>query len=437
MLSPVVNQKRILAGLASGFGLVMLLLSIAGFVTIHRSQLIQATAATALREHLANARIIDRFQIQQERMGKLLWDLLDSETWEPGLSRRVDTLARDFETITRSDDSEQPRLAELRAAGLAFTEAARQLMNARPAVREALARSVEEHYDRFTALATQVVRSQASGSAELERQIQDQSAHLGSESLWLLGACLALSLIGAIVTINITARSFRLMRWQSSELNRVSWHMLESQEVTARRFSHEMHDELGQSLTGVKALVRRMSGGNGEREDCLRLLDEAIGNVRELSQLLRPVVLDDFGLDAALRWLAERFEERTHIQVTYESTLKSRLPEQMETHLFRIAQEALTNTARHSGATATRIVLGEDTVRVRLLIEDNGRGLSTEYASRVPGLGMVGMRARARQIGGELKIGKGERGGVRISVWAPLKLDGAHADKENAHSVGG
>jgi two-component system sensor histidine kinase UhpB len=236
--------------------------------------------------------------------------------------------------------------------------------------------------------------------------------------------------------MSVTAKSFRMMRWQSEELNRVSWHMLETQETTARRFSHEMHDELGQSLTGVKALVRGMSAEDGRREDCLRLLDEAIDNVRELSQLLRPVVLDDFGLDAALGWLAERFEERTRIRISYDSNLKDRLPEQTETHLFRIAQEALTNVARHSGATETRISVHSEPARVTLLIEDNGKGLFTSDASNALSLGMVGMRARARQVGGELRVEKGDEGGVRITVWAPLKPEGSDADKENAHSTG-
>ena len=87
--------------------------------------------------------------------------------------------------------------------------------------------------------------------------------------------------------------------------------MLEDQEATARRFSHELHDELGQSLTAVKtnlaALDRTAGPGRGRLEDCLRLVDDAIGNVRQMSQLLRPTILDDFGLEAGVRWLAEAF----------------------------------------------------------------------------------------------------------------------------------
>ena len=105
------------------------------------------------------------------------------------------------------------------------------------------------------------------------------------------------------------------MEWQAGELSRVSWHMLDNQESTARRFSHELHDELGQSLTAVKANLAALEAGGApdprRLDDCMRLVDEAIGNVRQLSQLLRPTILDDFGLEAGLRWLAEGFTQRT------------------------------------------------------------------------------------------------------------------------------
>ena len=139
------------------------------------------------------------------------------------------------------------------------------------------------------------------------------------------------------------------MEWQTAELGRVSFHMLEDQEAAARRFSHELHDELGQSLTAVKTNLSALAaaGGGDAAEtgarlaDCLRLVDEAIGNVREMSQLLRPTILDDFGLAAGLRWLCEGFGQRTGIDVACEVPFSGRLPDGAETHLFRIAQEAL------------------------------------------------------------------------------------------------
>jgi signal transduction histidine kinase len=184
--------------------------------------------------------------------------------------------------------------------------------------------------------------------------------------------------------------------------------------------------------------------------------------VRQMSPLLRPIILDDFGLEAGLRWLAEGFSTRTGIEVSVESNHPGRLPDETETHLFRIAQEALTNVARHSGAKRVRIKLetkletgppavsfgaaakplangapsgpGSDRSHDReevfstldapngqvcLSIQDDGRGL--DDASDGRGMGMIGMRARARSSGGDVEVRAAPGGGVLIEVRVPLR----------------
>jgi signal transduction histidine kinase len=240
----------------------------------------------------------------------------------------------------------------------------------------------------------------------------------------LLTGCLLAALICASLTVRITAQLFHKMEWQTGELSRVSWRLLETQETTARRFSHELHDELGQSLTAIKANLGALAPGDSAEarriEDCRKLIDEAIRNVRELSQLLRPTILDDFGLDASLRWLVERFTERTGIEVDYRSSFTDRLADETETHLFRIVQEALTNAARHSGATRMSIHLRREDERVCLSLSDNGRGIETKDEQFFSGMGMIGMRARARSAGGELTVRTRPGDGVSIEAWAPL-----------------
>jgi len=258
--------------------------------------------------------------------------------------------------------------------------------------------------------------------AELEAEIEKRSQELLDELEVVLGVCLVLTFGCAGLTVFSTRRAFRRLEWQAEELDRVSWQMLQDQEVVARRFSHEMHDELGQSLTGLKSMLKRMDGPGfvENRKECVEILDGVLANVRELSQLLRPVILDDFGLDAGLRWLTERFSERTQISADYTSQSPKRLADDQETQLFRIAQEALTNIARHSGATEAKVRLDTSGDRVLLRIEDNGRGMPAEVQTN-PSLGMVGMRARARHVGGIFEMKNQKTGGLCLEVQAPAR----------------
>ncbi|BCS34863.1 hypothetical protein TBR22_A40890 [Luteitalea sp. TBR-22] len=257
--------------------------------------------------------------------------------------------------------------------------------------------------------------------AELERSIEQRSKSLLDDLEMVLGLCLVIAMTSAAAAIWTTQRAFQRLEWHAAELSRVSWHMLQDQEMTARRFSHEMHDELGQTLTGLRGMLKQLSpeAFEARRQECVGILDEALTGVRELSQLLRPVILDDFGLDAGLRWLVHRFAERTGILVRYESNFEGRLVEEDETHLFRIAQEALTNVARHARATEADVRLRVSDDVVTLTIADNGRGLP--IAIRKPSLGMVGMRARARHIGGEFEVTARPEGGLLLSVSAPAR----------------
>lgn len=279
---------------------------------------------------------------------------------------------------------------------------------------------------------------QSGRGTELETRIERESQELVDELVVILGLCSGLALVCAGFTVWTIHRSLQKLEWQSEELQQVSWHMLETHEKIARRFSHEMHDELGQTLTGLKGLLKRTSAAEfeGRRGECIVVVDEALESVRELSQLLRPVVLDDFGLDAALRWLSGRFMQRTGIEVTYEAYLQARLSEAMETQLFRIAQEALTNVARHSGASKATITLRDEGKEVRLTIEDAGKGMPKEKREgQQASLGMVGMRARARQIGGSLTVENRKSGGMRVEVIAPLVYVDEVTHEQNTNSV--
>ncbi len=434
-----ISERNVLQGLALGFSIVILLLAASAIMAVRRSHVIRAAAAELLREQSTVVGIIDELQLTQQRMSTLLLDLFDDESGSLHLRKRSDDLAADILRVSTEGARVEPHPAwsKLKRTGAQFASTARQLLETPSSKREPLEYRLEELRTQFLSSCNEVARSQAETAAGLEGQIEQQSMGLTRESVWLLGGCLLLSLVGAAVTIRITQRSFRTMAWQAEELNRVSWHMLQTQEAAARRFSHEMHDELGQALAGLKANLMAVTPEEyaQRRQDSMHLLDEAISKVRELSQLLHPVILDDFGIQAALRWLIDRFSERTHIEVEYESDVHRRLSEEIETHLFRITQEALTNIARHSGATKAWIRFTTPGNSILLTIEDNGCGLKPKLV-REPGVGMVGMRARARQIGGELTVGASAAGGVRLEVRAPRKEAETDDSQENTRVAG-
>ncbi|HUQ92543.1 MAG TPA: ATP-binding protein [Bryobacteraceae bacterium] len=274
--------------------------------------------------------------------------------------------------------------------------------------------------------------------AQVEALIERQTQDLIDDLAWVLGLCFLLAAGTAGLTVWIIQRAFAKLEWQEAELAHVSWHMIDGHEKMARRFAHEMHDELGQSLSGLRRMLSRIPNAEFAtiRHDCIGIVDEVLQNVRKLSQVLRPVILDDLGLDSGLRWLCERFTQRTQIPVEYTSNVTRRLSETEETHLFRITQEALSNIARHSEAAKAWVSLKVGDQVAELEITDNGRGLNLSGEAKNPSLGMVGMRARARQLRGELIVENRRQGGLRIRAEVPVQQVEPYAEQENTSFVG-
>jgi signal transduction histidine kinase len=263
----------------------------------------------------------------------------------------------------------------------------------------------------------------------LRESVYEEGHSLLRWTMWTFAGCVALWLACAVWAVNASTSLFRRLEQQAAALTRLQFQFLETQENTARRFSHELHDELGQALTAVKAnlSVLRTRNEPARVDDCMKLVDQAISDVREMSQLLRPTMLDDFGLDAAVRSLTESFSQRTGIAMNYQSSLAGqRLADGAETSLFRIAQEALTNVARHAEATAVSVDLVRRESEVSLSIRDNGKGMETakRKASKRSldsgGLGIAGMETRAQACGGRLTVESTPGQGMKIEVTCPI-----------------
>lgn len=439
-----ITDRNILRVLVGGFGVVIVFLILAGFVGIRSVRAIQSSAGSLESEQMASSKLIDEIHREQETLNAVFYNLgkeqPDKVDREQVLSQLHDADTAIERIVTAAvGTAEEPLWKRLLEATVGFSNEARRLL-AQEDAETLFSTDLLGRHDEVIEIVRELISGGRTRAEEAQGQIQSRSRELLRQSFLLVGACLILATAFAIFTVRITANLFRQMEAQSTELSSVTWHMLENQETTARRFSHELHDELGQCLTAVKANLMALNSATKENfpvrlDDCVHLVDDAIRNVRELSQLLRPTILDDFGLEASLRWLADGFMDRTGIAVVFTSNFSGRLSDETETHLFRIGQEALTNVARHSGATKVEIRLMAEDTTIHLSIGDNGRGLPVEVEPGRKGLGMTGMRARARTAGGELTIGQFEGSGVLLDVVVPKQVV-QQSEPRDQHLVG-
>jgi signal transduction histidine kinase len=234
-------------------------------------------------------------------------------------------------------------------------------------------------------------------------------------------------------------------------LQRLSRKMMQVSEATMRRLARELHDDLGQALTAVKmdlGLIDRHLPPDSPVRSHVREARERIGtllqSVRNLSQLLRPAVLDDLGLIPAMQSYVASFEQRTQIHVTLESPSDdTRLPRPLEVTLYRVLQEALTNVARHAHAQHVIVRLHAGSDAVRLQISDDGCGFDAARLLHSPpaghGMGVIGMRERVATYNGLFSIdsrpGTGTRVDLSVSLRAPV--DGAEEEyTDDSHFVG-
>ena len=203
--------------------------------------------------------------------------------------------------------------------------------------------------------------------------------------------------------------------------------VVEGQELERRRLARELHDETGQALTsillGLKALEERSKdpASRAATEELRELVVSTLRDVRRLAVELRPSALDDFGLVAALERLAESFAEQTGISVDFQTALAGeRLPEEVETALYRIVQESLTNVVKHAQARRVSILLARKDGAVKAVVEDDGQGFDPAEQTD-EGYGLMGMRERLALLGGRLEVESGHDGGTTIAAEVPVQ----------------
>jgi len=220
-----------------------------------------------------------------------------------------------------------------------------------------------------------------------------------------------------------------------NEVRRLTNHLQNIREEERTHIAREIHDELGQQLTVLKMdaswLNKKLSSSDEATKEKLKglfeVLDSTVKTVRRISSELRPSLLDDLGLTAAIEWHLKEFEKRSGIQTNFladESDLS--LPDEMKTGLYRILQESLTNVARHAEAKKVNVSLRRKNDELVLSIEDDGRGFDKFEAAGKKTLGVLGMEERSEMMGGNYQINSQPGKGTIVTVSVPFKLEVNH-----------
>src|SRR5262245_50705795 len=250
---------------------------------------------------------------------------------------------------------------------------------------------------------------------------------------------------GRIVAVATIARDITERKRSEEELHRLTAHLLNIQDDERRRLALELHDVTAQNLFAINMNLSRLQRGRVEPTEAREILAESrklghqsLQQIRTLSYLLHPPMLDQAGLVDALKWYVGGFIKRSGINVEVLTIDEiGRLPAEIEIALFRIVQESLTNIRRHSGSSSAKIRLEKARDQIILQITDQGRGVPSNIHLTGPdgaeslGVGLPGMRQRLHQVGGSLLIESSDRG-VVVTAMVPIK----NGVKHDSHLAG-
>ena len=237
-----------------------------------------------------------------------------------------------------------------------------------------------------------------------------------------------------VVLDDITERKLaeETLKQSYDEIRRLTEHLQKIREEERTRIAREIHDELGQQLTVLKMdlswLNKKLNGADEAIKQKIRnlldLLDVTVNSVRRISSELRPSLLDNLGLVAAMEWHLKEFEKSSGIKIIFkEPKEESVMPDSIKNGLFRIFQESLTNVARHSKAKKVKVELLQKKDQLILSIEDNGKGFDKQKTAGKQTLGILGMKERAMMMGGSYEINSVPGKGTTITVILPCKIE--------------
>jgi signal transduction histidine kinase len=309
----------------------------------------------------------------------------------------------------------------------------------RQARRTRLLRQKVKKRQEIFSLADEVQGLVAANVARERKRVSDAEASLNKVFGWTTAIAI---LFGAAIAVLTLKQLFSLERESSASqerLRQLSAELRTAQENERKYLSRELHDQIGQLLTGLKmeltGLARRTRHTDPELlsgiETAKGHVEQIVGSVRNIAMLLRPSMLDDLGLGPALVWQAKEFSRVSNIQTTCElDPAIDSLPESLSTCLYRVVQEALTNCVKHSHASAISVVVRREGDEIVARVSDDGIGFKNKAAK---GLGLIGIAERIEQLKGRVKLQSEPGKGTTLEARLPLSQGRTEKDAESHH----
>jgi signal transduction histidine kinase len=414
-----------------GFGTLVALVAVLGFSAYHRADRIEAEIAIIHEEYRQSASVLSQTKEDTYLSGILIRDyLLDpspkvSPQYKEDLFAIRTSLSHHLEKLHQLISSDEGKILErLRRELDVYWNSLDPVFEWTPKQKAALASSFlrKEVIPRRNAIMS-IMHEIDDLSARTFKNEQETINRSRKEFQAYLRKMIALSVLLAIGVAIISI--FRLStldrrsknqrrRAENAErgLRRLSHQLVRAQEEDRKLISRELHDEIGQMLTGLKmelANLEEFRSSPGDEfakhlAETRAITEQTMQSVRNLAMGLRPSMLDDLGLEPALRWQAQEFSRHSGIPVSMETDGNlENLSESVRTCIFRVVQESLTNCARHAEADNVRIAVHGSQDRINLTIQDDGKGFDTTSIGS-HGLGLIGMEERIKELGGTLKI---------------------------------
>jgi signal transduction histidine kinase len=457
----LVERLTIRSVLLSGFGLMLGLWLFAGYQVTERLQRVQRDGTAVSARYQQAQELLASVRTQVLVASVLLRDaLLDPDASAQAEHRQaiegaysgIDALLMQYVPFLDSA-AERERVGRLRAEIKEFRLASDEVLatdsSRWPSDARTLLRRFMPKREAAIRVSDEVQALNRAAFIDQQRALTEMQSAMQRQVWTVFGIALAISLVIGWLASRHASRLARRLTEQhareeriSGDLQRLSARLVQAREEEQRRIARELHDEVGQALSAVKVelavaerRIERISGARALLAEAQSSADSAIHSVRDLSHLLHPSVLDDLGLVAALDSLVTDFRRRHRIAVEFlHQGHDHRLQAETERAAYRIAQEALTNIARHAEATTGGVRLTTDPASLTITIDDNGVGFDVadvERPGKRRGLGLLSIRERVAGLGGTVRIesapGRGSRIEVTLPALEPPRVDDADA----------